>query len=186
MCSGSHLGRCPKLHSLSERLSILVNFRLPTLLQLRLPLRRFRRLPDFHLYSLPSPQHLALQVETSTFAGIVDVEQLLEALHHILHVCFAPLWRLHVQDLAGFVERETGGCEVADGSRAGLRSLLCVFLRRRSLSPCFCDGAAEDSGADDDDLSYYPMRLAQISVRSAIENERCFWLRRKEPQQTYH
>lgn len=71
---GSHLGRCPKLHSLSEGLSVLVKFRLPTLLQLRLPLRRFRSLPDVHLYSLPSSQHLALQVETTASAGFVDVE----------------------------------------------------------------------------------------------------------------
>lgn len=71
---GSHLGRCPKLHSLSEGLPVLVNLWLPTLLQLRLPLRRFRRLPDFHLDPLPSSQHLALQVETSAFAGFVDVE----------------------------------------------------------------------------------------------------------------
>ena len=90
---------------------------LPSLFQLCLPLYSLCRFPDLQLYSFPRSQYLTLEIEASPLSRIISIEHGLEPFHHEAHVCFAALWWLDVEDLACFVEGNTGRDGTAGGTR---------------------------------------------------------------------
>ena len=93
-------------------LSVLPYLRFPSLFQLCFPVRRLCSLPDLELDAFSGSQHFALQVEATSFCGIILVKQILESLHHIFHIRLTTLRWLDVEYLAGFVKREPRGSEV--------------------------------------------------------------------------
>lgn len=145
----------------SSALPILEHFWFPAFLQLRICARLLFRVVVFALYPLSCPQHFTLQVETSSLLRIVDIEEFFESFHHILHIRLPILRRLHVEDLAGLLERQTVGCKLVRSSALGLG--FGVLLRGAGLLVGFREGSPEDSGAGDNDFCYYSVRLLQIS-----------------------
>lgn len=126
---------------------VLVDLGIPSFTQFLLGGGLALSLTKLHLYPLACAQNLALQVETATLLRIVEVEQLLESLHDMFEVGFAAGRGLDVEDLAGFVESQTGCAETATAF------LLCsVFAGCLGLLVGFGEGAAEDPGSGDDDL----------------------------------
>ena len=81
---------------------------LPSLFQLCLPLHSLGRFPNLQLYSFPRSQYLTLEIEASPLIRIIPIEHGLELFHHEVHICFAALWWLDVEDLACFIEGDTG------------------------------------------------------------------------------
>lgn len=155
-----------------KKLLILINPRFPPFAKL-LGLALFLPVRHLALDALASSQHFALEVEAAAVGHLVGVEQLLEPFYHLRHVRFPPLRRLHVQNLAGFRQRQTarGQGRGSDGGRrsgpdgVGRR----VGVRGRSLAPRFDDGAPQHARAAGDDLDDDPVGLGRrvwISVRS--------------------
>lgn len=135
---------------------------LPSILQLLFPTLYLLHLPHFTLDPLPRSQHLALQIETATLLRIVDIEELLEALEHILHVGLSALWRLDVQDLTGLLEGH--GAARAEGGGPSVASFLLRFLvggGGGGLLIGFCKGATEHARAGDRYLKDDSVRLRQ-------------------------
>ena len=101
-----------------------------------------------------------MQVKTAAFFGVVDVEQFLESAHDMFEVMLSGRWGLDVEDFAGFIDAQVGGC---DGiTRGGL--LAFVFAGCLGLLVGFGEGAAEDSGSGHDDLRDDAMSLKYISL----------------------
>lgn len=84
-------------------LPVLENLRLPSFLQLCISARHLLGLAHLHLYPLPCPQHLALQIETASLLRIVDIEELFEPLQYVLDVGLASLWWFDVENLARLI-----------------------------------------------------------------------------------
>lgn len=126
---------------------VLVDLRIPSFSQFLLGGGLALSFTKFHLYPLARTQNLALQVETATLLGIVEVKQLLESLHDMFQVGFAAGRGLDVEDLAGLVEGQTGCAETATAFL-----LASVFAGCLGLLVGFGEGAAEDPGSGDDDL----------------------------------
>lgn len=100
-----------------------------------------------------------MQVEAATLLRIVDIEQLLESRHHMLHVGIAACRGLDVEDFAGLIEVQTGRSDATAALALGFSGGLGLLVG-------FGEGAAEDPGSGDDDLrdntvSLEKMRLAK-------------------------
>ena len=151
---------------------ILKNLRFPPFAKL-LVLALFLPVRHLALDAFASPQHFALEVEAAAVGHLVGVEQLLEPFRHLRDVRFPPLRRFHVQDLAGFRQRQTARGQ-RRGSRGGRSSGpdgvgRRVGVRGRGLAPRFNDGAPQHARAAGDDLDDDPVGLGRwvwISVRS--------------------
>lgn len=87
--------------------SILPYLGLPSLFQLRLPLHSLCRFPNLQLYPFPGSQYFALEIKASSLSRFVSIKHGLELLHDVVHICFATLWWLDVEDFACFFEGET-------------------------------------------------------------------------------
>ena len=144
--------------------SVLVDLWFPASLDLRFPFGGLGSFSHLHLDTLPRPEDLALQIKTSPFIWIVLTEELLEAQHHTLHIRLATLRWSDVEDLAGLIERKTGGGKVVSHARAiGGSSLSSILLRCGGLLVSFGKGTTQYSGACNDHLGYDAMRLRCLS-----------------------
>lgn len=139
---------------------------LPSLFQLRLPLPSLCRFPNLQLYSFPRSQYLALEIEASSLSRFISVEHGLESFHHEVHICFAALWRLDVEDLACFFKGETrGGETVGVTGVTGVGACYPRMLRRCCGLPVgFSKSATQDSSACEDDLCDDAVRLLILSI----------------------
>jgi len=147
----------PSNEASTDPLPVLVNFRIPSVLQLLFSLDRFLCLSDLQLNPLSRSQNFALQIKTAPILRFIRIKHLLESFHHMFHVGLSAFGRRNVEDLACFFEGESRGCKV--GGRPGV---FCsrggVFLRSLGLFVGFGEGTADYSGAGNDDLCYYSMR----------------------------
>lgn len=110
-------------------LSILPYLRLPPFSQLCFCLCLLCRLPDLQLYPFSGPQYFTLQVEAAPFGWIISVKEVLESLHHSLHIRLASLRWPDVKNLAGFIQCKTRGGEVVGRARATTsRALFGILL----------------------------------------------------------
>ena len=139
-----------------EPLPILIHLGLPAVLDLGLLGGLLHGGPHVGLYPLASAEDLALQVEAATLLGVVDVEELLEPVHDLLHVDLPALRRLDVQDLARLVQCHAA-CEArarpaAGGVRIDLGLRPRVVRRRLGLLVGFCEGPAQHPGTDHEGL----------------------------------
>ena len=110
--------------------SILIYLGLPSFFHLRLPLHSLRCFPDFQLYSFSRSQYLTLEVEASPLSRIIPIEHGFELFHHDIHICFAALRRLDVENLACFVEGDTGGGETVGRTRTTRVTTCCPRMLR--------------------------------------------------------
>lgn len=93
--------------ALNRGLPVLVNLWLPSLFELLISLCSRLRLPNLELDPLSCSQNLALQIETTTLLGVVEIEQLLESFGSLLQICLTSLWRADVQNSTCLVEGKT-------------------------------------------------------------------------------
>lgn len=151
---GSRKSRCPG----RTASPVLVDLGVPTLTQFLILRSLSLGLTDFHLYPFTRTQNLALEVETATLLGIVQVEQLLESIHNMLDVGFGTATGgLDIEDLVGLIEGDSGA--TAEGRTSLLAGV--VFSGGLGLLVGFTEGAAEDPGSGDDDLGDNAVRLGE-------------------------
>ncbi|KAL1840999.1 hypothetical protein VTJ49DRAFT_7553 [Mycothermus thermophilus] len=148
--------------SIHRPLPILIQFRIPPLLRLRLLRLLLHRRLHLCLNSLSCAQDLALQVKRPALLGIIIIKQPLEPLHDLLHIGLAVLRRLDVEDLAGFFERHARAeAGAARGAIAVARLRALVLARGGGLLVGLGEGAADYARADDDDLGYEAVGLEE-------------------------
>jgi hypothetical protein len=111
--------------------------------------------------SLSCPQYFALQIKTSTFLWVVEVEESLESLCDSLHFNVSHLTRPDIQDLAGFIH---GNVRSREGAPTTATLLVCsgILLCGSCLAIGFGDCAAYYSGAGEDDLCDDAVGLAVL------------------------
>lgn len=159
-----------KKGGIKKRLPILPHLRFPPFAKL-LILALLGPIRQLALDAFAGPEHFALEVETPAVGHLVGVEQLLEPVRHVLHLQFPRLRRLHVQDLAGFRQRQARGGQRrgSRGRRLGRRVGRGVGVRGRGLAPRFGDGAPQHARAAEDDLNDDPVGLGRriwVSLRT--------------------
>lgn len=145
--------------------SIFIYLGLPSTFHL-LHLHSLFRLPNLQLYSFPRTQYFALEIEASPLSRLIPIKHCLESLHYIVHICFDALCWFDVEDLACFIEGETGGGETVGSARAAGIGTCCSRMLGGccGLSVGFSESAAKNSCACEDDLGDDAVSLMIISI----------------------